>query len=40
MHTQEDQLAASSGGNSGIVTERINGEGIPIILRPIKGVLW
>ncbi|KFZ24179.1 hypothetical protein V502_01342 [Pseudogymnoascus sp. VKM F-4520 (FW-2644)] len=28
MHTQEEQLAASSGGNSDISTERINGEGI------------
>lgn len=40
MHTQEEQLAASSGGNSDIATERINCEGISIILRPIKVVLW
>ncbi|KFY17618.1 hypothetical protein V492_00513 [Pseudogymnoascus sp. VKM F-4246] len=28
MHTQDEQLAASSGGNSALATERINSEGI------------
>lgn len=39
MHTYEEQLAASSGSNSVLATERIKDEGISITLRSISGVL-
>jgi hypothetical protein len=32
MHTQEEQLAASSGGNPELATEHINSEGMLIAL--------